>query len=91
MRIAIAKPSPSSPIRFAAGTRTPLNASSAVGLPRIPILCSIRGTEKPSVGTSTTKHDSRLWRAPSGSVSAKTVMRSATDPWLMNRFEPSIT
>ena len=44
-----------------------------------------------AVGTSTTKHDSRLWRGPSGSVSAKTVMRSATEPWLMNRFEPSMT
>ena len=26
-----------------------------------------------------------------GSVTAKTVMRSATEPWLMNRFEPSMT
>ena len=43
---------------------------------------------KPLVGTSTTKHDSRRWRAASGSVTAKTVMRSATDPWLMKRFEP---
>ena len=41
------EPSPSSPIRFAAGTRTPSKASSAVGLPRIPILCSMRVTLKP--------------------------------------------
>ena len=27
----------------------------------------------------------------SGSVTAKTVMRSATEPWLMNRFEPVMT
>ena len=47
VRIAMPNPSPSSPIRLAAGTRTPSKASSAVGLPRIPILCSIRGTEKP--------------------------------------------
>ena len=35
------------------------------------------------------KHDSRVWRGRRpGSVTAKTVMRSATEPWLMNRFEP---
>ena len=37
------------------------------------------------------KHDSRAWRGASGSVTAKTVMRSATEPWLMNRFEPLMT
>ena len=91
--IARPKPSPSAPIRFAAGTRTPSKASSAVGLPRIPILCSMRVTSKPGVGTSTMKHESRSWRgvAGSGLVTAKTVIRSATEPWLMNRFEPVMT
>jgi hypothetical protein len=59
-----------------------------VGLPRIPILCPILVTPKPSAGTSTTKHERRRRRSASGFVTAKTVMRSATDPWLMNRFEP---
>ena len=45
--MAILKPSPSSPMRFAAGTRTSSKVSSAVGEPRIPILCSTRGAEKP--------------------------------------------
>ena len=88
VRIASPKPSPSAPILLPAGTRTPSKASSAVGLPRRPILCSIRVTAKPPVGTSTMKHDSRAWRSAPGSVTAKTVMRSATEPWLMNRFEP---
>ena len=48
----------------------------------------MRATLKPLVGTSTTKQDRRFVRAPIGSVTAKTVMRSATEPWLMNRFEP---
>ena len=38
VRMASSNPSPSSPMRFAAGTRTPSNASSAVGLPRMPHL-----------------------------------------------------
>ena len=29
--------------------------------------------------------------APPGRSRAKTVIRSATEPWLMNRFEPSMT
>ncbi len=91
--IAIAKPSPSSPRRLATGTRMSSKASSAVGLPRIPILCSMRLTEKPGDGTSTTKHDSRRCRGvdASASVTAKTVMRPATEPWVMNRFEPLMT
>ena len=47
VRIAMSNPSPSAPRRFAAGTRTLSKASSAVGLPRRPILCSIRVTAKP--------------------------------------------
>ena len=30
-------------------------------------------------------------RGVRASVTAKTTMRSATEPWLMNRFEPSMT
>ena len=55
-------------------------ASSAVGLPRRPILCSILVTAKPSVGTSMTNALRRRWRTASGSVTAKTTMRSATEP-----------
>ena len=34
------------------------------------------------------KQDRRLFRGASASVTANTVMRSATEPWLMNRFDP---
>ena len=92
VRIAMSKPSPSSPTRFAAGTRTPSKASSAVGLPRRPILCSSRATEKPGGrDLDDEARQSPMARSASGSVTAKTVMRSATEPWLMNRFEPSMT
>ena len=42
-------------MRLAAGTRTSSKWSSAVGEPRIPILCSRRGAEKPGVSVSTMK------------------------------------
>ena len=78
-------------MRFDAGMRTPSKASSAVGLPRSPILCSSRATLNPSAGTSTTNAVRRRCLGTSGSVTAKTVMRSATEPWLMNRLEPLST
>jgi hypothetical protein len=43
---------------------------------------------KPSAGTSTAKHEMRLWRGASGSVTAKTVISPATLPLVMNRFVP---
>ncbi len=91
VRIASENPSPSAPIRFAVGTRTPSKASSAVGLPRMPILCSVRSTAKPGRSVSTMKHEIRACRSAPGSVTANTVTRSATDPWLMKRFVPVIT
>ena len=51
----------------------------------------MRVTAKPGVGTSTMKQlQAVAARGGSGSasVTAKTVIRSATEPWLMNRFEP---
>ncbi len=57
----------------------------------MPILCSSRPTLNPGVSRSTTKQDRFRWRLPAGSVTANTVTRSATLPWLMNRFVPSIT
>ncbi len=93
VRIASSNPWPTSPTRFASGTRTPVKLNSAVGEPRMPILCSIRSTANPGMSFSTMKHESRLWRGVSAasSVTAKTAIRSATLPWLMKRFEPSRT
>jgi hypothetical protein len=86
--IAILNPSPSSPSRFSTGTRTSSKVSSAVGEPRIPILCSTRGAAKPGVSASTMKALIPLRPPASGSVRAKTVSRFATLPWVMKRLLP---
>ena len=89
--MAIEKPSPTSPTRFASGTDTPSKMSSAVGEPRMPILCSSRAVVNPAVPCSTTKQLRCLRRrAASGSVTAKTFTTLATLPWLMKRLAPSI-
>ena len=72
MRIAIRKPSPSSPSRFAAGMRQESNVSSPVVEPEMPIFGSSRATAKPGASASTTKAEIPPWPA-SGSVFAKTV------------------
>jgi hypothetical protein len=72
MRIAILKPSPSSPSRFSAGTRASSNVSSPVVEPAMPSFGSSRATSKPGVSASTTNAEMPEWPA-SGSVLAKTV------------------
>ena len=72
MRIAILKPSPSSPSRLAAGMRQSSNASSPVVEPLIPIFGSSRVTENPGASASTRNAEMPAWPA-SGSVLAKTV------------------
>ena len=72
MRIAIRNPSPSSPRRFAAGTRAPSKVSSPVVDPAIPIFGSSRATSNPGVSDSTTNAEMPAWPA-SGSVFANTV------------------
>ncbi len=89
--MAILNPSPSSPMRFSSGTRTSSKVSSAVGEPRMPILCSTRGAAKPGVSVSTMKALIPLRPPASGSVSAKTVTTLATEPWVMKRLLPLST
>ncbi len=72
MRIAILKPSPSSPSRFAAGMRTSSKVSSPVVEPLMPIFGSRRATSNPGVSASTTNAEMPPWPA-SGSVFANTV------------------
>ena len=72
MRIAILKPSPSAPSRFAAGMRTSSNVSSPVVEPLMPIFGSSRATSKPGVSPSTRNAEMPEWPA-SGSVFANTV------------------
>ena len=84
--MAIVKPSPSAPRRFSTGTRTSSKFSSAVGEPRIPILCSTRATAKPGVSVSTMKALIPLRPPASGSVRAKAIRTLATLPWVMKRL-----
>ena len=72
MRIAILKPSPSAPSRFAAGMRAPSKVSSPVVDPEMPIFGSSRATSKPGVPDSTTNAEMPACPA-SGSVFANTV------------------
>ncbi len=55
MLIATLKPAPTSPITFAAGTRTSSKIGVPVGEARIPSLCSSLPTLKPGRSASTTK------------------------------------
>ena len=52
---AIRSPSPSSPSRFATGTRASSKTSSAPVVPRMPIFRSLLPTRNPGVSASTTK------------------------------------
>ena len=90
MRIAILNPSPSSPSRFATGTRAPSKTSSPVVEPAMPIFGSSRDTSKPGVPASMT--NAVIPSCPArGSVFANTVYTLATPAFVMNRFSPSIT
>ena len=87
MRIAILNPSPSSPSRFAAGTRASSKTSSPVVDPLIPIFGSTRATSNPGVSASTT--NAEIPECPwSGSVFANTVYSCATPALVMNRLDP---
>ena len=59
-----------------------------MGEPRIPILCSTRGAEKPGVSVSTMKALMPFLPPASGSVSANTVSTLAIEPWVMKRLLP---
>ena len=72
IRIAILKPSPSSPSRFAAGMRQSLKKTSPVVEPLMPIFGSMRPTSKPGASASTTNAEMPEWPA-SGSVFANTM------------------
>src|SRR5438046_1727177 len=101
IRIAILKPSPSSPSRFAAETRTSSKVSSPVVEPLIPIFGSRRATAKPGVSASTTNAEMPAWPA-SGSVFAKTdpdaghagisafVVEADTPGFAVARLEPKM-
>ena len=87
--MAMTKPWPSTPTRFAAGTRTSSSTTSPVALPRRPILCSSFGTFTPQ-SASTRKHE--IPRCPaSGSVLAKTVYVSEIPALVTQYLVPDST
>ena len=63
VRIAILKPSPSSPSRFAAGTRTSWNATAEVSVARWPILSRCFSTVTPVASVGTTNAVRPRWPA----------------------------
>ena len=73
VRSAILRPSPGAPTMRSPGMRTLSKSSSRVGLPLMPSLRSFSPNVKPSSDFSTTKALMLLPRAPSGSVTARTV------------------
>ncbi len=85
------KPAPSSPSRRSAGTRSESNRSSAVGQPLSPSLSSVPSTTKPSSSSGRTTNDEMPRLPASGSVFAKTITVSATEPFEVQSFPPSMT
>ena len=90
VRMAILKPSPSSPRRFAPGTRTSWNATADVSVERWPILsrCCSRTTPPASAGTMNAVRP--RWPCDL-SVDAKSVNQDAYPAFVMNIFEPLMT
>ena len=88
--ISATKPPPSSPSRFAAGTRTSVKNSSEVSWACMPSFSRFRPRLKPGISRSTM---SRLMpRCPAaGSVRATTITRSPSWPLEMNVFWPFST
>ena len=86
--IATVNPMPSSPSRFAAGTRTPSSTSSAVHEPWRPIFSSGFPALRPGHPPSTRKALTPLVPSP---VRAMTMYRSASPALVMNALEPSST
>ncbi len=82
---AIFSPSPSRPIRFLAGTLTWENSVTPFSMPRNPMNELRRLTVMPGVSASTTN---ALIFLP---VLAMTTSRSATTPFVVHNFTPSIT
>jgi len=88
--IAILNPRPSSPSRFAAGTRQSSNTSSAVSEARMPSLSSVFETVKPGVPFSTMKAEMPRCRF-SRSVWQNTSANCASRPLVMKSFVPLTT
>ncbi len=87
VRIAILKPSPSSPRRLATGTRTSWKASAEVSVERWPILSRCFSTTTPSASAGTT-NAVRPRCFFDLSVEANTVNQAAWPALVMNIFEP---
>ena len=92
MFISILKPRPSSPSRFATGTRQPSKNSSLVSWPLRPSFSRLRPRRKPSRSVSTRIRLMPSWGGLAwGSVLATTITRSAIWPLEMKVLAPSST
>jgi len=90
--IAILKPCPSAPSRFAAGTRQSWSAISTVSEARMPILSSCLPIENPGrSGVTMNAVIPRLPEAGSGSVRAKRTIAPACAPLVTQFFVPLST
>jgi hypothetical protein len=87
VRIAILKPSPSSPSRCPTGTAQSVKWSATVGEQRMPIFFSFLPTEKPGVPLSMRNAVMPRARLP-GSTVVKTVSTSAWSPWEHHCLDP---
>ena len=85
--IAILKPSPSSPRRFAEGTTTSWNATADVSVARWPILSRCFSIVTPSASIPITNAVSPRWPFDL-SVEAKQTIHDALPAFVMNIFEP---
>ena len=84
-----AKPDPSGPTRFAAGTRQSEKDSSAVSEQCQPIFSSRRTTVKPGVPRSITSSETPSYPGPP--VRTAAVTKSARAPEVMYALVPSTT
>ena len=87
--IAILKPSPSAPMRFAIGTRHWSNITIAVGCDFQPSFCSGAPYDSPGVPFSTTRHE--MPRGPPSPVRTMQTYTSETPPPEMKALVPSST
>ncbi len=88
--MAILKPSPSSPSRFAAGTTTSWKATAEVSVARCPILSRCFSIVTPGVSMGITNAVRPLWPFDR-SVDAKQTIHDAWPAFVMNILEPLTT
>ncbi len=88
---AIFRPSPSAPIRFATGTRTPSSRVTPFSMPRRPMKALRCSTTTPGQSHSTTKAEMPPGCPSDSGTRAMMTARSAMVPLVVHSFTPSRT